>query len=236
MRSIFYSDINIENISTLKTVTVTGDSARHLIKVVRIKINEEVLLLNGKGLKVFTKVKVLEKKEVLLDINNYSEEGPKHRIDLALALPKKEAVEDIVRFAIELGINNIIPMTSKYSQSEIKRNERLDRIIEGAMIQSNNPYILNIAHNKNLTDLKEISESYDKVIFFCSQKRVTNKFETNNNEKLLIVIGPEAGLTTEEEEGIAALENSYAVHMNSYILRAPTALCTATGFVLSKID
>ena len=52
MRAIFYP-FNQETNS--KTIVVKDDSAKHL-QVVRVRENEEILVLNGSGLKAYTNV------------------------------------------------------------------------------------------------------------------------------------------------------------------------------------
>jgi len=234
MRSIYIPNLDGSSLKTNELITVDGPSAHHLVKVVRIKEREKVLLLTGDGHKVATEISTVSKKEVTLKIESSDFEQRKHNIDVALALPKKDAVEDILRFSVELGINTLFPLSSEFSQGLIKRNDRLERIIESGMIQSNNPYVIKIEEETNISELQSITSNYDKVLYFCSQERASDSIDLSSNEKILLIIGPEAGFSPSEESLMGELTNSYAVHFQSYILRAPTAVCTATGYVLSK--
>ncbi len=236
MRSIYAPEIDTSNVKIDDDLVITGDRAHHLIKVVRIKSSEKVLILPGKGVKILAEIKSIQKKEITLNIEKVENTKSKHGIDLALALPKKEAVEDIIRFCVELGIDVLYPLNSQFSQAPIKRNERIEKIVESAMIQANNPFVLRIEVEQDLLNLPNISKAYDQVIYFSSLDQMSAKLNVGKNEKILLVIGPEAGFSKEEEQIMAEITNSHAVHMNTCIMRAPTAVCAATGYVISKFD
>ena len=66
MRAIVLEEVELT--SAGEKLEVLGQSALHLIKVVRIKIAEKVLVLNGRGLKILTEVSNLDKKKLELTV------------------------------------------------------------------------------------------------------------------------------------------------------------------------
>ena len=71
-------------------ITIDGDQARHLIKVVRIKLNENILLNNGDGLGVIGKVIKIEKKSVDIEVINIKKRDKKIERSIALCMVKKK--------------------------------------------------------------------------------------------------------------------------------------------------
>ena len=110
MRAIFLEDIS-------KLQAIEGDEAHHLINVVRIQIGEEILLLNGMGAKIFVKVVGLEKNRVNIEVIESLQLEKADKVHLAIGIPKKDAFEEVLRNATELGISKIIHFKSQFSQS-----------------------------------------------------------------------------------------------------------------------
>ena len=105
MRAIFHL---FSKAQADKNILVTGEAAKHL-QVVRVKIDDEIIVLNGVGLKALTRVIVISKNQVELQVSSIEEMTWSHGIDLAIANPKKDAFEDILKIAVELGVRNIHP-------------------------------------------------------------------------------------------------------------------------------
>lgn len=229
MRALF---LNFDN-DTQSDLVITGDSAHHL-NVVRVKIGEELLLLNGKGFALKAKIKSVNKQEVSLQVLERLSKSPTHNLSLAIANPKKEAFEDIIKMAVELGIRNIYPLKSDFSQYDYVPSERVDRIIESALIQSNN-YFKPVIHPQQKLENFLLNTSV-KIYFFNSLVGQTEEeLRVNESENGLLLIGPEGGFKKEEIELIRNSLNSHEIHLSTPILRAPTALCTGVGFLLSKM-
>jgi 16S rRNA (uracil1498-N3)-methyltransferase len=229
LRDIFYPiDENFED----EILVVTGDPLHHL-SVTRIRPNEEILILNGKGKKLFGKILSIGKKtaEIKILSSEFSIEG--HHIGLAIGLPKKEAFEDILKMATELGVRNIYPLKTDFSQFEYVENERFQRILESALIQSNNAYFPVIHSQMSLSDF--LATQKKPLVFFNSQPKVLRKIPKLADEKI-ILIGPEGGFSGKEIEKIRAYEINLEIHLPTPILRAPTAVATSVGYLLSLDD
>ena len=55
-------------------------------------------------------------------------------------------------------------------------------------------------------------------------------------KKILIIIGPEGGLSEIEENSILAQKNVAPRQLPTYILRAPNAVTAVTAFTCSRFD
>lgn len=226
MRAIYYP---FKKESAQSVIDVTGDPAKHL-NVVRIKTNEEVLVLNGNGLKALTRVGEISKNQIVLLVQEISEVAPGHKMSLAIAAPKKDAFEDILKIAVELGVQNIFPLTSAFSQYEYQESDRVSRILESALVQSNNLYMPKIHQQVELATFLDSSKS--PLYFFNSVAGKSGKVEKISDE-LIILIGPEGGFSDEEQALILKRPNVFSIHLPTPILRAPTAVASSMGYLLA---
>lgn len=227
MRAIYYP---FDKKGTLQTISVTGDSAKHL-QVVRIKGNEEILVLNGKGGKALTRVGVISKNQIELLVEQFIECDSPHQISLAIGTPKKEAFEDILKMAVELGVLNIYPLTTVFSQYVYHESERIQRILESALVQSNNSF-MPIVHSQIKLDIF-LENLKIPLFFFNSRPSECEKVEKINGEKI-VLIGPEGGFSSNEEALIYSKTNVFSIHLPTPILRAPTAVASSIGYLLSR--
>ena len=112
MRAIYYpSPID----ASTTNIILEGEASKHLM-VVRVKLGEAVLVLNGEGVRALTEVISISKNQIELSVQSFTQSTPSHEISLAIANPKKEAFEDILKMAVELGVMNIHPLSSEFSQ------------------------------------------------------------------------------------------------------------------------
>ncbi len=210
---------------------IQDESAKHL-QVVRVKIDEEVLVLNGNGMRAITKVASISKNQVELVVLKVEESKPFHQINLAIANPKKDAFEDILKLAVELGVKNIFPLKSDYSQYEYEASPRVERLLESALIQSNNPFMPKVFPQQKLE--KFLDETNTPLYFFNSRETECGKLP-KISEELTVLIGPEGGFSTREEALIISKTKVISIHLSTPIQRAPTAVASSIGYLLSLV-
>lgn len=236
MRAVLVQQLKTEDIQVGDLVKVEGDQARHLIKVIRVRLDEEILLLNGQGIKFYGQVSSVDKKSVGVLIQRVESTGRKMHMDLLLGLPKKDALELIVRQACELGLGKIFTYFAKYSQYELEKPERLNRIIESGVIQSNNPFLLEVNNVKSLEDIIPITKAYDLVVYLSMEQGELSSLEKiDAHSKILLVVGPEGGFDRDEDIFFKQLENVIPVNLPTYILRSPTAVVSSFGLIASRM-
>lgn len=228
MRAIFHS---FENVDKGETLVVTGDSAHHL-NVVRVRANESVLLLNGKGVRLTGVVKTIQKNQVEIEISNKEVLAPTHHLSLAIANPKKDAFEDILKAAVELGVKEIYPLSSEFSQYDYAPSERVDRIVESALIQSNNSFWPIVHSQTSLQDF--LSNHKNTLVFFNSRANTSSKNSDILTLEKTILIGPEGGFSASEVEMISSHAKAFEIHLPTPILRAPTAVAASIGYLLAS--
>ena len=232
MRAIYLKGVKDEIDKDI--ITIKGEKAHHLQKVARVKVGESILILDGNGHTVKALIESHGKKELQVKvIESKSIELHKPTFDLAFCTPKKSACDEILKIATELGINQIYPVQSDFSSRYPFNNERVEKLIESALIQSNNPFFPKFNEVIGFNDLEDLFGSYDKVFVFSSKDDVeVPKNQIKSFKKGLVIIGPEGGFSPEEELFLEGGSKTIKIHLSTPILRAPHALSVAIGFLL----
>ena len=226
MRASFQKDLTIQDSYQLR-----GDAAHHLVNVVRIEMGEEILLLNGAGLRVKTKVSSLSKKEVLLTSIEQVTAERTFQMDLALGIPKKEALELSLKQAVELGFSKIFLVRSQYSQSKLPETDRIMSLLVSALEQSNSSYLPEI-HSVSWNEIP--ANDYTEILMMDSQHE-TKKTHGQKMAAALLIVGPEGGFSPEESALLHQLPKIRIVNLPTPILRTPTAVATGAGILLGSL-
>jgi len=212
---------------------ITGESLHHLAQVVRIKIGEDLLLLNGKGICVLTSVVSITKKEMRLKFKNSIEAIRKYDMSLVLGMPKKEALELSLKQAVELGMHKIFLIKSDYSQMRVPDEERLNNLLVSALEQSNAPYLPEVIF---IDWINLAWEQYEEVLLLDSQ---SGDQSLSNCKKItgptLLAVGPEGGFSPKELEFLRNLKNVSSLTLPTPIMRTPTALAVGAGILLQRL-
>ncbi len=236
MRALYLNTLNEDG---AKELLVTGESAHHFIKVLRLKMDESVLLLNGKGLSAQSKVTSFTKSEMVLAVGDRHFDERSVRVSLALGLPKKDALESVLKACGEMGVEEIIPLETKFSQRLEFNEERIQRILISSIEQSNNAYLPHFRESLKWPELENLAARFDETIYFTSQSSPELPPRSkSDSKKFLIVIGPEGGFSQEEEGDLLKLQqtsNCYGVKLPLPIMRTPTATCVAMGYITSRL-
>ena len=226
MRSIL-----LEHDPKAEFVEIVGDKLHHLVHVVRIEADENILLLNGQGVRTLCQVQSISKKSLRVKIVGDFLTNSSHQVDVAIGIPKKDALESCLKQSCELGIRNIFLVRASYSQIKVPEAERIQSILESGVEQSNSAYIPVVKS----FDWEAIPwADYESVILLDSQTGM-NQVQSSLSGKILLVIGPEGGFSPEEMSIFDQLPNLKRVLLPTAILRTPTALSAGVGFVLGAL-
>lgn len=227
MRASFQKNLILQDLYQIK-----GDAAHHLINVVRIELNEEILLLNGDGLRVKTKVTMLGKKELALTKIDHQVVVRNYKMDLALGIPKKEALELSLKQAVELGFYRIYLVRSQYSQTRLPEADRLENLLVSALEQSNSGFLPELIS----TDWDEIpTQDYSEILMMDSQSQAKKTKPLLSTDKRLLVVGPEGGFSPDELTKLHAWPKLRILNLPTPILRTPTAVAVGAGIILGTL-
>ena len=95
---------------------LTGDEAKHLAQVLRIKSGAEITVFDGRGRRASATVGDVSRERVTLVLGDASTSSPSlPAVTLAQAIPKGKNMELIVQKAVELGVARIQPLITKHT-------------------------------------------------------------------------------------------------------------------------
>jgi 16S rRNA (uracil1498-N3)-methyltransferase len=224
MRAVYLNSIIGEG----KT-TIEGVQAHHLINVLRIKVGTELLGLDGIGTIFNLKVEEVLKKKIILSLVEKKKNPPKLDLDLMVGKVKKEAMDLALKQCCELGINNITILNSEFSQRYEMKPERTSKLLISGIEQANNPYLPKLSE----IEFRDINtDAYENIMYFSSNPKFANRGDSLQRGKTIIIIGPEGGFSTSEEDQIARLSKTRIINMDTEIMRTPTAVACGVGFFL----
>jgi 16S rRNA (uracil1498-N3)-methyltransferase len=228
------------------SVFLDGDEHHHLSKVARIKPKEKVWLFDERGINYLARVEEITKERTRLAIlERQVPTEPRVKITLAQALVKSKKMNVILQKATELGVTTIIPVITartvvRIEEKAEKKLERWQKIIHAAAKQSKIPLLPSISSPVTLERLVEergearklvLSENTGKYLRAILVHRSGSDVEREElPSSVIILVGPEGGWTSEEEEYI--LNHGYeAVSLGRQVLRAETAALSSLAMI-----
>jgi len=218
---LFYTPaINSEPIQFLDEV-----ESKHAIRVLRLKEEDTILLVDGKGTFYEAKISHANPKKCVFEVLRKRTETPKKfYLHIAIAPTKNnERTEWFAEKCTEIGIHEITPILTHHSERKNLKEERLIKTTVSAMKQSLNA---NLPKINSLTPFKTlVTSSFEgkKYIAHCypqNKKELKNSYEAGENA--LILIGPEGDFSKEEVE-LAIKNNFIPISLGSSRLRTETA-------------
>ncbi|HXH73972.1 MAG TPA: RsmE family RNA methyltransferase [Bacteriovoracaceae bacterium] len=227
MRAIWLPEIkaSVEHV-------LTGEPHHHLVNVARIEVQDELMLLDGKGLRAKTTVTAANKKEIRLQENSRELVEPRIVMDLALGIPKRDALELALKQATELGFRRIYLIRAGFSQMKVPEFERMQKLLVSALEQSNSPFMPEILEKK----WNEIPwDEYGLKLMMDSQTLESTKVAVDLSQPSLLLVGPEAGFASIELSFLHARPGLEILNLPTPILRTPTAVAAGAGCLLQRL-
>lgn len=208
----FYIDAPLEGLLTLD-----GPECHHLAHVLRIRVGEEVELVNGKGTLAKAKVESVSRTAVLRVLSSHTTPLPSPHLKLAVPLMRPAKLELVVEKCTELGADEFLLYPAHFSEKEDLSEhqlERLKHIAISAMKQCGRLDLPPI-HLVSFSDLLARPES----LFFGDLDTEQKPIPQNN--PLIFITGPEKGFFEKELQALQKKGQGVRLHKN--ILRAETA-------------
>ena len=230
-------------------VVITGNDVNHIKNVLRMQPGEEIAVSNGEDGKEYRcGIEELYEDEVVCTLRFIKEDGVElpSKIYLFQGLPKADKMELIVQKAVELGVYEIIPVSTKRAVvklDEKKAKSKISRwqtIAEAAAKQSKRRIVPQI---HNVMSFKEaVNYAKDMQVKIIPYELAEGMEKTREligslkpGQDIAIFIGPEGGF--EENEIQIALENGIEpITLGKRILRTETAGFTVLSWIVYQLE
>lgn len=232
-------------------ISITDEKAHYLISVLRCRKGDDLIVFDGKGYCLKTRILKADRREVITEvIEKFPCDTESHiNITLVQGLLKGEKMDLVIQKTSELGVKEIIPVVTERSQMrETRKVTRWRKIAEEASRQSGRS-VIPVIH-----DPMEFKEFFSKqtCINYPPQSPLTKggikrgglifyeeggmklseavSFFVPHPSSLFIFVGPEGGFT-KDEVFLAKEKGLLVTSLGERILRAETAAISAVALV-----
>ena len=217
-------------------VVTDKDTAKHMFSVMRLKEGDQVTLVFDDGIKRLARV--LDPSQQSLEIVEELADNTELPVQVTIAsgFPKGDKLEFITQKATELGACAIWAFPADWSVAKwdgkklAKKNEKLEKIAQGAAEQSKRNLIPEVRLFDKKVDFLAALTDFDRIIVAYEESAKEGESTVlvralsglAAGAKVLFIFGPEGGLSPDE---IAAFGQAGAVSagLGPRILRAETA-------------
>lgn len=216
-------------VETDKTFFFDKEESKHIVKVLRKNEGDLLHVTNGKGFLFIAEIISASPSKCEVSVQSFQQEhSKKFSLHLAVAPTKlMDRYEWFLEKAVEIGVQTITPIFCDHSERTVVKMERIEKIVLGAMKQSNQLFLPKI--NEPMAYKNFISQPFEgqKLIAHCEEtKKETLKNALMPNKNALILIGPEGDFSNKEIE-LAFQNNFKPVSLGTTRLRTETAAIVA---------
>ncbi|MGD8525135.1 MAG: 16S rRNA (uracil(1498)-N(3))-methyltransferase [Thioalkalispiraceae bacterium] len=247
-----FSDIVFRNLRFMRIPRIyidkplsTGDSIQldepafqHAIKVLRLRVDDQIILFNGIAGEYPASLIEVSKKQAVAHIEQFLDNDSESSlaVHLALGISKGERMDFAIQKAVELGVTEITPVYSERcvvnldAKREAKRLQHWQGIIISACEQCGRNRIPVLHKPVDIRKHMSLLPETDLKLTLSPYAEQNLKQLPVPGKAVLILIGPEGGLS--QQEISAAKQHGFtAVRMGPRILRTETAALTAISAI-----
>jgi 16S rRNA (uracil1498-N3)-methyltransferase len=208
-----------------------NDDANHAIRVLRMQEGAEFMLSDGKGAWSQVVATEVKKKSMQVRVMDSGFQDPlATTITVVQAIPKGDRAKEAIELLTEAGVDRIVPWLS--TRSIGKGSEKFAVTAREASKQSRRFRIPEVTDMATTAQICEAIKISDLAIAFheSATTKLSDQVSSHNVEHLLIIIGPEGGLTDEEIDAFTQAGAKVAL-MGRPILRSAHAGIAAVSAV-----
>jgi 16S rRNA (uracil1498-N3)-methyltransferase len=233
-----------DTISAHSEMNLSEDASKHLVKSLRLKPSDKIILFNGDGYDYHGEVSDIDKKNVKIAVNEKKLNMSEADIDISIlqSVTSRDKLDFIFQKNTELGIKNFYLINTervnfKIPQSKTEnRIEHLKKVVISACEQSGRSKIPTI--HETILSLNKLTNEDDhscKLILNPYTDYLLSNLRNNNliNKKSFqILIGPEGGFS-EAEIKVAENAGFKSLSLGKRVLRTETASLSIASAILA---
>lgn len=226
-------------------VVLDGAEGRHAATVRRLRPGERVDVVDGLGVRARCVVAGGARGVLELDVvERVVEPAAQPRLVVVQALAKGERAELAVEAMTEVGVDVLVPWPAARSVMQW-RGERADRALERwrgtareAAKQARRAWFPEVAPVASTADVVGLlaAAALGVVLHEDAPAPLAAVEDVPAAGDVVVVVGPEGGLTEEELGALTALARAAAYRLGPTVLRSSTAGAVALGVLLARTD
>ena len=232
MQRYFVSN-NLINYETKHAIISDKENVHHIRDVMRMTKGDKIIILENDGYEYLCEINDISSSVSLKVIGKKLNDNELNvSVDIAHGLVRREKKEETLRRLVELGCHKYIPVLMERSIVKIDKYKdnacRINTIIKECSEQAERGKLMEYTMPVTFKELINMSKEYD-YLFVCfedsgrSNEKVLNKYlNTLNNKKVLVLVGPEGGISPQELDIL--IKNGFIpIGLGKRILRTETA-------------
>jgi 16S rRNA (uracil1498-N3)-methyltransferase len=201
---------------------LVGDEARHLVRVMRCRVGDEVVAFDGRGTSWRARVASIGRDEAVLDLGAAVVEAATRDapLTLAVALPKGDRQKWLVEKLTELGVPRLVPLVTTRGVAEATPAavERLGRSVIEACKQCGRDTLMAIAEPRTVAEVVAAHRATGGIVVADRGGAPLAGFD----RPVVALVGPDGGFTAEELAAVEAA-GGRRVSLGPHVLRIETA-------------
>jgi 16S rRNA (uracil1498-N3)-methyltransferase len=224
-----------------RVIVVSGDEARHAAQVVRLRPGERIDAVDGHGRRFSGTVRMAARDRVEIDVtDDVREPEPDPRIIVIQALAKGDRAEQAVAAMTEVGVDVIVPWAAEHCVTRWS-GDRADRGVDkwratarASAKQARRARVPDVAALHSTHDLEPLLS--DAALAVCLDESADvplASLPVPASGDLVVVVGPEGGISGAERERLSAL-GAQPARLGPTVLRTSTAGTVGASVVLSR--
>ena len=224
-----------------QTIRLDGEEGRHAATVKRIRVGEVIDIIDGQGNRGKCLVQAVGKDWLELNVEAVIQEpATEPRITAVQALAKGNRGDLALEMLTEVGVDVIVPWAAEHSVVKIddsaKAHKKWQRTITEATKQSRRSWLPDLLSLHRTADVCELIKEHElALVLHESAERTFAEVEVSDVRSILLIIGPEGGISPTE---LSDFEQAGAivVRMGSSVMRTSTAGAVAVGAILAQTN
>lgn len=220
-------------------ITLSDNAFSYVIKVLRLREGDTIILFNGDGREYEARLADVSKRTACADITEMSEPVREShlQIEVGQGLSRGERMDYAVQKATELGVARFVPLFTDRcevrldTQRSEKRQRHWQQVAISACEQCHRTRIPELSSPTTLTDwINNVEADLKLVLHHHSEQPLQ---EMTPPKSVALLIGPEGGLTEAEVEAAQAA-GFKAVTFGPRVMRtetAPIAACAILNYL-----
>jgi 16S rRNA (uracil1498-N3)-methyltransferase len=223
--------------------SITGPEARHIIKVLRMEIGDQLILSDGRGARFLASIESASFKEVSVRLEESLPPSPPSPIKTILcqALLKSRNMDYVIQKTSELGVDSIYPFCSDRTVVRLDEDKTAQRMRHWRRVAQSSAKQCDRGVPAEIGPLLKFRELIDKtkaqdalrVIFWEEEdsREFKDLLDSSQDVGAFVgIVGPEGGFS--KNEVYEAREAGFvSVTLGHRILRAETAAITMVALV-----
>ncbi|KAF1679574.1 MULTISPECIES: 16S rRNA (uracil(1498)-N(3))-methyltransferase [Bacillus] len=234
----YFIELTKQQMEETPAFSVTGEDVHHIVNVMRMNEGDQIVCCSQDGFEAKCELQSVSKDNVsclVVEWTNENRELP-IKVYIASGLPKGDKLEWIIQKGTELGAHAFIPFQAARSVVKLddkkakKKQERWTKIAKEAAEQSYRNEVPQVMGVHSFQQLLQRVQNFDKCVVAYEESSKQGEMSAFGSavsslpkgSSLLIIFGPEGGLTEAEVEQVTE-KDGVPCGLGPRILRTETA-------------